>query len=173
MMATMKLPFKSSWALRMKNDVGPASRPADSRDAAFEGGATASLPLSKRAARRLIQRAFVLVGRDRNLRQHLREASVVTLWVLEDWKFAWTVGLDRGKIYFERRPARHPDLTLTWRTAEEFFHQIEAGVSPEDGFELAGNLEFRKFSQAVYQVFSKVLLRVLRYPFDDAGNRLA
>ncbi len=159
--------------MSMKDDVEPASRPAGSLHAAFEGGATTSLPLSKRAARRLIQRAFVLVGRDGNVRQHLRQASAVTLWVLEDWKLAWTVELNRGRIQFERRPARHPDLTLTWRTAEEFFHQIEAGVFPEDGFEIAGNLESRRFSQPVYQAFCKVLLKVLRYPFDDAGNRLA
>jgi hypothetical protein len=80
-----------------------------------------SLPPSKRAARRLIQRALVLTGRDKQLRQHLREARLTTLWILEDWDLVWTVIIDRGKIEFERRPAKHPDLTLTWQTANEFF----------------------------------------------------
>lgn len=80
-----------------------------------------SLPPSKRAARRVIQRAFVLAGRDRQLRQHLREVRLTTLWILEDWDLVWTVIIDRGKMEFERRPAKHPDLTLTWRTAHEFF----------------------------------------------------
>jgi hypothetical protein len=79
------------------------------------------LPPSKRAARRILQRAFVLTGRDRPLRQHIRESRFTTLWVLEDWDLAWTVIVDRGKIEFERRPAKHPDLTLSWPAADEFF----------------------------------------------------
>src|SRR5438128_9637996 len=51
------------------------------------------LQLSKRAARRLIQRALVLTGRDRHVREHIREARLTMLWVLEDWGFAWTVHL--------------------------------------------------------------------------------
>ena len=64
--------------------------------------------LSRRAARRLIQRATVLAGRDRNVRQHIREARVTMHWVLEDWGFGGTVILDRGRINFDRRPVRHP-----------------------------------------------------------------
>ena len=79
------------------------------------------LPPSKRAARRILQRAFVLTGRDRPLRQHIRAARFTTLWILEDWDLVWTVIIDRGKIEFERRPARHPDLILSWPTANEFF----------------------------------------------------
>jgi len=79
------------------------------------------LPPSKRAARRILQRAFVLTGRDRPLRQHIREARFTTLWILEDWDLAWTVIFDRGKIEFERRPAKHPDLTLSWPTANDLF----------------------------------------------------
>src|SRR6266481_4257192 len=80
--------------------------------------------LSRRAARRIFQRAFVLAGRDRNVRQHIREAHCKILWVIEDWDFAWTVILDRGRVDFDRRPTKRPDLTLTWSTAEEFFHQV-------------------------------------------------
>jgi len=79
------------------------------------------LPPSKRAARRLIQRAFVLTGRDKHLRQHLRAARLTTLWNLQDWDLVWTVIIDRGRIEFDRRPAKHPDLTLSWETANEFF----------------------------------------------------
>ena len=43
--------------------------------------------LSKRGARRAIQRAFVRVGRERAIRQHLREAELTTLWTIEDWGF--------------------------------------------------------------------------------------
>jgi len=156
----------------MDNEFLPADRPGAPNESFPAEEVPASQALSKRAARRLIQRAFVLVGRDRNVRQHLREASVVTLWTLEDWKLAWTVELERGKVHFERRPAKHPDLTLTWRTAEEFFNQIENGVPPDDGLGIAGNLHLRRFSQPVYQAFCKALRKVLRYPFDDEGNRL-
>jgi len=86
-----------------------------------EQGQESSLPPSKRAARRIIQRAFVLTGRDRRLRQHIREARLTTLWILEDWDLVWTVMIDRGKIEFERRPAKHPDMTLSWPTAGELF----------------------------------------------------
>jgi hypothetical protein len=86
-----------------------------------EQSTESSLPPSKRAARRILQRAFVLTGRDRPLRQHIREARFTTLWTLEDWDLAWTVIVDRGKIEFERRPAKHPDLTFSWPTADEFF----------------------------------------------------
>lgn len=80
-----------------------------------------SLPPSKRAARRIIQRAFVLTGRDKQFRQHIREVRLTTLWALEDWELIWTVIINRGKIEFERRPTKHPDLTLSWPTADEFF----------------------------------------------------
>jgi len=88
------------------------------------------LPPSKRAARRIIQRAFVLTGRDRQLRQHIREIRLTTLWILEDWDLVWTVNIDRGRIEFERRPAKHPDLTLSWQTAEEFFSRAGQSFRP-------------------------------------------
>lgn len=131
------------------------------------------LPFSKRAARRMIQRAVVLTGREKAVRQHIREARLITLWVVEDWKLAWTVELDRGRVHFGRRPARHPDMSFTWRTAEGFFRQVETGVAPESDFEASGNLDLRRFSEPVFRAFSKALRIVLRYPFDDAGNRLA
>jgi len=98
------------------------------------------LPPSKRAARRILQRAFVLTGRDKPLRQHIREARFTILWILEDWDLVWTIIIDRGRIEFARRPAKHPDLTLSWRTASEFFSsaswsfQRKRGASRAAGF---------------------------------------
>ena len=89
-----------------------------------EQSTESSLPPSKRAARRIIQRAFVLAGRDKPLRQHIREARFTTLWILEDWDLAWTVIVDRGKLEFERRLAKHPDLTFSWPTADKFFTSV-------------------------------------------------
>src|SRR5574340_1551292 len=84
-------------------------------------------PISKRAARRLIQQAFVLTGRDRSVRQHIREARLETLWVLEDWNFEWTIVLDRGRLRFKRRASRTPDMTLSWPEAAKFFASIQEG----------------------------------------------
>jgi hypothetical protein len=128
--------------------------------------------ISKRAARRLIQQALVLTGRDRTVRRHIREARVTTLWALEDWKLEWTVAINRGKVHFDRRPARTPDLTLTWPSAEEFFDTLWEGRNPDASLLLEGNLELRRYSDPVYSVFCRSLQQVLRYPFDNAGNPL-
>lgn len=156
----------------MEDDVVPASRPASPQTAASESPATEAPQLSKRAARRLIQRALVLVDRDRHVRQHVREAGVRILWIIEDWRFAWTVVIERGKIHFERRPAKKPDLTLSWQTADGFFRQIETGAPLSEGFEMTGNLNLRRFSEPVYQAFCNELRKVLRYPFDEDGEPL-
>jgi hypothetical protein len=130
------------------------------------------LPPSKRAALRILQRAFVLTGRDRQLRQHIREARFTTLWVLEDWDLVWTVIIDRGKIEFERRPAKHPDLTLSWQTANEFFSCARESASPESCLELAGNLELRRVASNLLKCFLGHLGHVLRNPVDGAGESL-
>jgi hypothetical protein len=131
-----------------------------------------SLLPSKRAARRIIQRAFVLTGRDRQLRQHLREARLTTLWVVEDWDLVWTVTIDRGKIAFERRPAKHPDLTISWRTASEFLSCARETASPESRLELAGNIELRRVASHLLKCFLGYLGHVLRDPVDDVGESL-
>ncbi len=129
--------------------------------------------ISKRAARRLIQQALVLTGRDRSVRQHIREARIETLWVLEDWDFEWTVMIDRGKVRFDRRPARTPDITLTWPEAAAFLASIQEGRAPDDSRVLAGNLgDFRTFVEPVYRSFCRLLEEVIKYPVDDAGNPL-
>jgi hypothetical protein len=131
-----------------------------------------SLPPSKRAARRIIQRAFVLTGRDRQLRQHIREARLTTLWLVEGWDLVWTVTIDRGKIEFERRPAKQPDLTISWQTANEFFSRARESASPESKLELAGNIELRRVASQLLKCFFGYLGHVLRDPVDDVGESL-
>jgi hypothetical protein len=135
-------------------------------------GNEAFLPPSKRAALRILQRALVLTGRDRQLRQHIREARLTTLWVLEDWALVWTVIIDRGKIEFERRPAKHPDLTLSWQTADRFFSCARESASPGSGLELAGSLELRRVASNLLRCFFGHLANVLRNPVDGAGESL-
>jgi hypothetical protein len=128
--------------------------------------------ISKRAARRLIQQAFVLAGRERSVRQHIREVRLATLWVLQDWNFDWTVNLDRGKIHFDRRPVRVPDMTLTWPSAEEFFTCIQEGRTPDDSIQIEGDGRLRQYVDPVYRRFCRLLEQLIKYPFDDAGNPL-
>ena len=128
--------------------------------------------ISKRAARRLIQQAFVLTGRERSVRQHIREARLETLWVLEDWNFEWTVIIDRGRVWFDRRPTRTPDVTLTWPDAAEFLSAIQEGRAPDASRVLGGRHDLLTYVEPVYKSFCRLLERVIEYPVDDAGNPL-
>jgi hypothetical protein len=129
--------------------------------------------LSRRAARRLIQRAVVLVGRDRHVRQNIREARLSMAWVLEDWQFEWTVHLDRGKLEFDRRPVKHPNLTLTWREAAAFFASATTGRENRDDYSIEGDRDLRRYGELVWKSLRVELGKVLRFPFDDDGVRLA
>lgn len=131
------------------------------------------LALSKRAARRLIQRAFVLAGRERNVRQHIREAHGTILWVIEDWDLTWTTFLDKGKLEFDRRPAKRPDLTLSWPTAQRFFAQAEADTRADDACQRSGQASLWRFVQPVYTAFFATLREVLQDPVDEDGTLLA
>lgn len=128
--------------------------------------------LSKRAARRAVQRAFVLVGRERRIRQHLREAEVATLWTLEDWGLEWTIVLDHGRLDFHRGRVGRPKLTFAWRTAEAFFSQIETGQPIQGAFEVVGDPVWKKLCEPVYEAFCGSLRSVLLHPVDDNGERL-
>jgi len=128
--------------------------------------------LSKRAARRAIQRAFVLVGRERRIRQHLREVELTTRWVFGDWGLEWTVVLDHGRLDFHRGRVGRPNLTFVWRTAEAFFSQVEAGRPVEGAFALQGDPAWKKLCAPLYDAFCSSLRGVLRNPIDDAGERL-
>jgi hypothetical protein len=132
----------------------------------------ASLALSKRAARRIIQRAWVLAGRDRRVRQHLRSAGFSTLWILEDWNFTWTVNFDRGRLDFDRRPTKRPDLTFTWQSAAGFFAEIETGKRAAQGFAVEGDLALQRLCEPIYRSFSKTLQTLLGYPVDANGQLL-
>jgi len=136
------------------------------------------VPFSRRAARRLIQRAWVIAGRDRNARQYTRELRLTTLWTLEDWEFAWTVYFERGRLTFDRRPVRSPDVTFTWRSAAEFFNQVERGSAPaldnsdDNGCRYKGPPEMRRMLEPVCRAFAAALSHVLRDPVDENGDPL-
>ncbi len=128
--------------------------------------------LSKRAARRVIQRAFVLMGRDKALRQQIRESNITTLWIVEDWELEWTVFLHRGKFEVERRPAKHPDVTLTWSTAEAFFGQIERSGQANVQVQILPAQQHRRFFETLLCGFFGCLRHVLANPVDDVGESL-
>jgi hypothetical protein len=129
--------------------------------------------LSKRAARRLIQRALVLAGRDAHLHAAIRKAQVVTRWALEDWELEWSVILKHGKVAYDRRPARQPDLTLVWSAALDFFAEAEEGFREARHPALQENAELAKFLVPLGRAFFKQLRHVLQFPVDEAGTRLA
>jgi hypothetical protein len=126
---------------------------------------------SRRAARRLIQRALVLVERNRSVRQHIREARLTTLWVLEDWEFDWTVFLDRGKLEFDRRGARKPHVTLVWPVAAGFFKWVESDRE-RDEFRVEGKPEDCRMAEVVCRAFRSALAEVIQFPVDDEGVSL-
>jgi hypothetical protein len=138
-----------------------------------EEGPVEPAALSKRAARRLIQRAFVLAGRDAHLHALIREAEVVTRWTLEDWNLEWSVILKRGKVAYDRRPARQPDSTLVWPAAQEFFAEAEEGFHQERHPTILENAELAKFLIPLARTFFRQLRHVLQFPVDEAGTRLA
>jgi len=125
--------------------------------------------LSKRAARRIIQRAWVLAGRERRVREHIRSAGFSSLWILEDWNFTWTVVFERGRIEFDRRPTKRPDLTFTWQSAADFFAEIETGVRAAQRFQAEGDLALQRVCEPVYRSFSKTLQTLLGQPVDENG----
>ncbi|HUY13171.1 MAG TPA: hypothetical protein VMX16_05990 [Terriglobia bacterium] len=131
--------------------------------------------LSHRAARRVIQRAFVLAGRSRSLRDHIRTVEVETLWKIEDWGFAWTVLIDRGRLEFSRRPSKRPDAILLWPFLEDFIPQLEGKPllrNREADFIQAGDLKARNAAMSLYTAFIPLLRQVLSDPFDEDGTPL-
>jgi hypothetical protein len=128
--------------------------------------------LSKRAARRIIQRAFVLMGRNKVLRQQIRQSQIITLWIVEDWELEWTVYLHRGKFELERRPAKHPDVTLSWPTAEEFFRQVDRSGEANVQVQILPPQEHRRFFETLLRGFFACLRHVLANPVDAQGESL-
>jgi len=128
--------------------------------------------LSKRGARRVIQRAFVLVGRERAIRQHIREVELNTHWAIEDWGLEWTVVFDHGRLEFHRGHIGKPQLTYLWETGDEFLAQVESGTAPGKGFQLVGDPIWRRVVDPVFNSFLTALRAVLADPIDDDGVRL-
>lgn len=128
--------------------------------------------LSKRAARRIIQRTFVLMGRDKVLKQQIRESEITTLWIIEDWDLEWTVFLHRGRFEMERRPAKHPDVTLSWSTAEEFFRQVDRSDNTDVQVQIVPEQERRRFLETLLRGFFITLRHVLANPVDGTGESL-
>jgi len=127
--------------------------------------------LSKRAARRLIQRALVLAGRERTLRQHIREAELVTLWAIEDREIEWTLTLDHGTLDFDRRASKHPDVTFAWATADDFFRQVGSGnLEPQATY--VGPVLPRRTLEPLFHAFCAALRAVLQNPVDGNGDPL-
>ncbi|MBZ5514960.1 MAG: hypothetical protein LAN62_08975 [Acidobacteriia bacterium] len=128
--------------------------------------------LSKRGARRAIQRAFVLVGRERAIRQHLREAELTTLWVIEDWDLKWTVVINHGRLEFHRGQVGKAQVSYCWQTGEGFLGQIATGTAPKDEFQLVSDPVWRRMVDPVFDAFASALRTVFSNPVDDDGERL-
>lgn len=128
--------------------------------------------LSKRAARRVIQRAFVLVGRDKALRQNLRSVVLTTRWMIEDWGLEWTVVVDEGHLEFHRGHVGKAQVSSIWKSGDDFLGQFVNGTSPGDGFELECEPALRRVVDLLFGAFGKKLKAVLDEPIDDDGVRL-
>lgn len=127
--------------------------------------------LSKRAAQRVIQRAFVLAARDRNVRQHIREACFSSAWSIADWDLEWAVTIRRGQIEFERRLPNRPDIRVTWPTAESFFDDNGTRRASEP-FQYEGPAGARRTWEALYLAFRSAFQRLMIEPFDEDGRSL-
>jgi len=150
--------------LQSKPDIPPTEETLPLQDPATS--------LSKRAARRIIQRTFVLMGKDKVLRQQIRESEITTVWIIEDWELEWTVLLHRGKFEFERRQSKHPDVTIAWPTAEEFFHQVDRSGDANVQAQILPDQEHRRFFETLLRGFFSYLRRVLTNPVDALGESL-
>jgi len=129
--------------------------------------------LSKRAAQRLIQRALVLAGRSRNVRQHIREADLSSIWTIEDWGLEWAVKIRRRRLDFDRRLPHQPDIRITWPTAEGLFGEGSGSEPVADQARFEGPPEARRIWDVIHHAFSVALGELLKNPVDQDGRRLA
>lgn len=143
------------------------------RDDTTVPNAAESIPsLSKRAARRVIQRAFVLVGRDKALRQKFRSVELASHWRVEDWDLKWTVVVDEGHIEFHRGHVGKAKVSFLWMTGDDFLGQIVTGTNPGGGFDLDCEAALRRVADPLFAAFASTLKVVLADPIDDDGVRL-
>jgi hypothetical protein len=132
----------------------------------------ASPGISKRAAQRLIQRALVLAARNRNVRQHIREADLSSAWSIEDWGLEWAVTIRHGKLDFDRRLPHHPDIRVSWPTAQGFFNEAEDTPARSSSLHYEGPLEARRMWDIIHHAFRTALKDLLQNPVDQDGRSL-
>ena len=128
--------------------------------------------LSKRAAQRLVRRALVLAARRRNVRQHIREANLTSVWAIDDWGLEWAVAIRRGKLDFDRRLPRQPDIRVSWPTAQAFFHAADKTRAESSPSQYEGPPELRRMWDIIYQAFRTALKDVVQNPVDQDGRSL-
>ncbi|HUI44184.1 MAG TPA: hypothetical protein VL523_19635 [Terriglobia bacterium] len=133
---------------------------------------TAPGGISKRAAQRLIQRALVLAGRSRIVHQHIREADLTSVWVIEDWRLAWAVTIRRGELDFDRRLPRRPDIRVSWATAAAFFGEGETPTRNNFQPQYEGPAGARRTWDVVQRAFQSALRELLQNPIDGDGRSL-
>lgn len=136
-------------------------------------GEAAVSSLSKRGARRVIQRAVVLLGRDKAFRQKVRTVQMNSRWSVEDWDLEWTVIVAQGRMEFHRGRTGRAHTHLRWKTGEDFLKQVELGRTPGDGFELECPAAEKALVESLLARFCATLKSVLADPVDDDGVRLA
>ena len=106
------------------------------------------------------------------MRHQIRESELITLWIIEDWDLEWTVFLHRGRFEVERRPAKHPAVTLSWPTAKEFFEQVDRAASAGIQAKILPAQERHRFFETLLRGFFACLRHVLATPVDDVGESL-
>jgi len=116
--------------------------------------------------------AVVLVGRDKRVRQHLREVTLTSRWTIEDWNLEWTVVIDHGRVEFHRGHVGKAEVLFNWRSEEAFLRHIESGASPRDGFAAECRAASRRIVDLLINSFVATMRAVLTDPVDDAGVRL-
>jgi hypothetical protein len=128
--------------------------------------------LSKRAAQRLIQRALVLAGRSRNVRQHIREADLTSVWSINDWGLEWAVAIRHGKLDFDRRLPNRPDIQVSWPTAESFFQEADTPHLGSSLMQYTGPPGARRMWNVIHRAFHTALADLLQNPVDQDGRSL-
>src|SRR5215472_12827617 len=128
--------------------------------------------ISKRAAQRLIQRALVLAGRSRNVRQHIREADLTSVWSIDDWGLEWAVAIRHGKLDFDRRLPNQPDIQVSWPTAEAFFQEADSTRVGSRSLYYEGPPGTRRMWDIIHHAFRTALADLLQNPVDQDGRSL-
>ena len=128
--------------------------------------------ISKRAALRLIQRALVLAARTRSVRQHIRQAELTSTWTIQDWGLEWAVSLRRGRLDFDRRLPRQPDIRVSWPTAAAFFDEGERPNAEVLKPQCGGPPTARAAWDVVYRAFRTELRDLIQHPVDADGRSL-